>query len=124
MLDHSTWKILHLVGIGLIFMSVGGLSLNALAGGSKESLKGKGWKLVLVSRELGIVLALVSALGMLSGIEGWSKQGWIHAKFTLWLIIAAMGAIVVRKPQIANWVWITLPILLAVAAWLAGTKPF
>ena len=89
MLDHSTWKILHLVGIGLLFMSIGGLSLNALAGGSKESLKGKGWKLVLISREFGIVLTLVSALGMLSGIEGWSKQGWIHAKFTL--LLAGVG---------------------------------
>jgi len=124
MLDHSTWKILHLVGIGLLFMSIGGLSLNALAGGSKESLKGKGWKLVLISREFGIVLTLVSALGMLSGIEGWSKQGWIHAKFTLWLVIAAMGTIIVRKPQIAKGVWIALPLLLGAAAWLAGTKPF
>ena len=114
------------MGVGLLLMSIGGLSLNAIAGGSKESLKGKGWKLVLMSREIGVLLSIVAAFGMLSDarFEGWSKMGWVHAKITLWVLFVAGGVVVVKKPQTAKALWIALPILVGVGAWLAGTKPF
>ena len=50
--------------------------------------------------------------------------GWVHAKLTLWLVIAVLGRVVIKKPAGAKAPWFALPLLLGAAAWWAGTTPF
>lgn len=134
MFDQQTWKVLHLVGIALLLMSLGGFSVNALIGGTKDSLKGKGWMLLLVSFKLGLLLSVLAGFGMVhahdsllpesAADQAWMKQGWVHAKATLWLLIGVAGMLLLRKPGLAKALWFALPVLLGIAAWLAGVKPF
>ena len=118
-------KVLHLVGVGLLFMSLGGLCVNALLGNGKEELKGKGWMLVLLSFKGGLLITIGAGLGTLFESGGsMASGGWVHAKLTLWLVIAVVGMMVIKRPAIAKALWIALPLLLGAAAWLAGTQPF
>ena len=118
-------KILHFVGIGLLFMSIGGLCINAFQGGNKASLQGKGWLQVMLSLNLGLLLTVGTAIPMLLQLgDGAFAQGWVHAKFTLWLVIGGLGMMVLKRPHIARWAWVALPLLLGAAAALAGMKPF
>ncbi len=118
-------KVFHIAGIGLLFMGIGGLCVNAFLGGNKASLQGKGWLQVMLSLKLGLLLTVGTAIPMLLQLgDGAFAQGWVHAKFILWLVIGGLGMMIVKRPHIARWAWIALPLLLAVAAALAGMKPF
>ena len=118
-------KVAHLVGVGLLFMSIGGLCINAFLDGTRETLQGRGWALVMTSMILGFLITISTAFAMLSMLGGnVFASGWVHAKLGLWFVLGVASMLVVRVPQIARGLWCSLPLLLAAAAWLASTKPF
>jgi hypothetical protein len=49
---------------------------------------------------------------------------WAWTKMGLWLILGAIVVPLKRKPEWAPALWIAMPIIGGLAAWLAVMKPF
>ncbi len=123
MISYSIYKIVHLTGVMMIFLSLGGVIMHAINGGGREHL----WrKPVAITHGVGLLVSLVGGFGLLArlGVVHGGLPGWVWAKLGIWLIFAILSGVVIRKKSWAKPVWIVALILGGVAAYLAGSKPF
>jgi hypothetical protein len=118
------YKVLHIVGIVMVFVSLGALALHAANGGTRASNQARG--LVAGTHGLGLLIVLVSGFGMAGklGLMSGGMPAWILAKLGVWLLAGALLAVLMRMPQAARAVWLGLPVIGGLAAWLAIYKPF
>ena len=124
MLPATTWKVIHLFGVLLVFLSLGGLSLHAMNGGTRSSNAAR--RFVTISYGLGLAVILVAGFGGLgaSGAMSGGLPGWAAAKLAIWILLGGLLAVPYRKPSLARPLWISAPLIGALAAFLATTKPF
>jgi len=122
MFSHSAYQVLHLLGILVLFMSIGGLCLSAVNGLDRASNRGR--KLAAISHGVAMLIILVAGFGMLArlGISG-SWPGWVWGKLVIWVLLGAAVAPIGRKPELARLLWFVLPVLGGLAAYLAIYKP-
>lgn len=121
MISYSVYKIVHLVGILMVFLALGGLATHAINGG----LKAHPWRKALaITHGVGLLLSLVGGFGLLArlGIVHGGMPGWALAKLGIWVVFAALIGVIPRKPGWAKILWPTMIVLGAVAAYLAGAK--
>jgi hypothetical protein len=122
MIPYQIYKLIHLVGMMMLFISFGGLILYALHGGDRKHP----WrKVLLATHGTGIILALVGGFGLLARIGiFWPWPGWVAIKVAIWVIFAALPTIILRNPARTRTLWWTVVVLGGIAAYLAGQKPF
>lgn len=123
MISYSVYKIIHLVGVLMVFLALGGVATNAINGGGKQHA----WrKPIAITHGIGLLLSLVAGFGLLArlGIVHDGLPGWVVAKLGIWLAFAVMIGVLVRKPNAAKPLWVATIVLGALAAYLAGSKPF
>jgi hypothetical protein len=120
----TVYKLIHVAGILMVFMSLGGLALHAMNGGTKESNRAR--RLTTTTYAIGLLLILLGGFGFLgsSGMISAGMPGWAWAKVGIWLAVGALLALPSVKPGMSRLVWFAAPILGIIAAWLARTKPF
>jgi len=112
MLSYGTYKIIHMVGLALLFFGLG-------------SMLGKARFLAFLSHGLGLLLLVVGGFGMAARLGlVHSLPGWIYAKLFIWLLFGLSISLMKRRPQWANKSVVLFVGLVALAAWLANTKPF
>lgn len=116
-MSYEFYKVLHVVGIILVFMTLGATVLHAANGGTREHNPSR--KLVAALNGVGLLLIIVAGFGMLAKIQSMSAgiPSWLHPKLFIWLLIAAAPVLINRKPGTARLMWIVLPLLGAAAAW-------
>jgi hypothetical protein len=119
-MPYEIYKVLHILGITLVFMALGGAALHAGNGGTRETNPGRG--IVASVHGVGMLVILVAGFGMLAKIGG-GLPGWIHPKLLIWLLLGAAPVLIARKPGSARFMWIVLPLLAAVAAYLGINHP-
>lgn len=113
------YKILHVVGVMLLFTALGGVTLHALSGGDK------GRKLLAASHGVALLLLLVAGFGMIAKLKlAAPYPGWIWGKLVIWLLLGGAVVLPRKKPELAKPLFLALPLLGGVAAWLAIMKPF
>lgn len=121
----ETYKVLHLFGIFLTLASLGANLGHAMSGGDRASNRVRG--LMAAGHGIGLLLVLVAGFGMLAKL-GMSAPGdwggWVHAKLTIWVLLGGAVALVYRGAAIARALWVLIPVLAALAGWLALAKPF
>jgi uncharacterized membrane protein SirB2 len=116
------YRIVHFVGIMLVFMSLGGLCLHVMNSGDKESNKFR--KIVAITHGVGLVLILVAGFGMLAKYKmPFMESAWIWPKLLVWFILGGFTVILYRAPAAAKFLWAVLPVLGLVAAFFAVYKP-
>ena len=121
-MSYEFYKILHILGIMLLFFGFGGLLISAYA---RVELKKQARIMGFVAHGVGLMVILVSGfgmaarLGMMSGLPGWVK-----AKIGIWALLGIMISVVKRKGYIGWPVAILLWGLGTTAAIFAITKPF
>lgn len=123
MISYSVYKVIHLVGVMMVFLSLGGVVANAVNAGTKTSA----WrKPIAATHGIGLLLSLVGGFGLLArlGVVHGSLPGWVLAKLGIWTLFAVAIAALGRRPEFAKAGWAVLVILGAAAAYLAGSKPF
>lgn len=106
---------LHLAGLGLMLLALGGMAL----------LAGQRNRMLAAAHGAGMLLSFVSGFGLLAKLAiPWPWPGWVFVKILLWLILGAAPAVMRRiqgRAGIHFWgVWG----LFLVTAWLAVHKPF
>jgi len=119
----EVYKIIHIVGIMLVFMSLGGLCLHMMNAGTKDSNKFR--KIVASTHGVGLVFILVAGFGLLAKYKlSLMASAWVWPKLLIWFILGGLTVILYRKPSSAKILWAILPLLGMAAAVLAVLKPF
>jgi len=125
MISYQAYKVIHLIGIFLTLAGLAGLALTAAHGATKQTNPAR--KLIAVFHGLGLVLVLLGGFGLLARLgvmHGSAFPGWVWAKLAIWVTLGALVAVPYRRPDLARLVFLALPLLGGLAAWLAIYKPF
>lgn len=122
MISYSVYKVMHLMGVLMVFLALGGL----VTGTITKTYKGNSWrKSIAITHGVGLLVSLIGGFGLLArlGVVHGMLPGWAIAKLCIWLFFGATMGLIPRKPELAKPLWILVIILGALAAYLAGSKP-
>jgi hypothetical protein len=125
MFSRNFYEILHIIGIALMFVAIGGVAVHAANGGNKAESQTR--KLVSIGHGVGALLVLVGGFGMLARIgmqHGAGFPAWLWIKIAVWAVLSAIVLIPYRKPALARPFFVLLPLLAGVAVYSALYKPF
>lgn len=120
-MSYTAYKVVHILGVLMIFIALGGTVVHAANRHSKEENAVR--KMVGIMNGLGLVIVLVAGFGLIASL-GLGFPGWVIAKLVLWLLFGGVAAIPYRKPEWNAAVFWALPLLGGLAAYLAIYKPF
>lgn len=120
-MDYQVYRMLHLAGIFALYLALGGLFIHVLNGGTKESNGNR--KPIAIMHGIAMFLVLLGGFGMLARIGQHPHQVWVLMKLGIWLLLGAMVAIPYRIPSLARPLWLALPLVGILAAWIAFAKP-
>jgi hypothetical protein len=117
--SYEFYKIVHLFGMFLSFSALAG------AAGAAATAKADGLrKRFAAVHGTGLLLAFVAGFGMHAKLHLAGFPGWFLAKLVLWILVGALIIVPRRKPDLANALFVAVPVLGLVGAWLAIAKPF
>lgn len=122
MIAYPVYKVIHLMGILMIFLSVGGIATQSINGAAATYPWKKG---AAITHGVGLLFALVGGFGLLARL-GMVRDlpGWAITKIIIWTIFGGITGLLVRKPQYAKQLWFVIIALGGFAAYLAGYKPY
>jgi len=122
MLPETIYKNLHLIGVFMILVALGGFIAQQVQVAASE----RGWRRpIAITHGIGMVLALVGGFGMLARMQiFWPWPGWVVGKIIIWLVFGILVALIGRTPRLAKPLWWSTIALAAIAAYLALNKPF
>ena len=103
MIPFAVYKNIHLIGMMMVFLALGGLLLHRINGGTQDHA----WrKPVAITHGVGIFLILLSGFGMLARLGiFWGWPGWVTGKVLIWVILGGLIAVILRKPTLAKPLW-------------------
>lgn len=118
-MSYEFYKILHVFAALLLFTSLGTIAV--AAGSEKPQLR----RLASIAHGIALAVIFIAGFGLLArlGMFG-SIPVWAWLKMGLWLILAGIVIPLRRKPELATALWLVMPFLGGMAAWLAISKPF
>lgn len=117
-MSFTFYKVLHVAAALWVFAAVGGALL--AAGSDNERARKMGG----MAHGIALLVALVTGFGALAKLGIAGLPGWVWAKVLIWVVIGGLIAVPKRAPQLAVPVFMSLPVLGLLAAWLAIAKPF
>lgn len=115
------YKIMHLLGIYMLFFGFGGVLLLAYSG---HGFSGRKKLLAFISHGLGLLLMLISGFGMAArlGYMG-ALPTWIYYKLAIWLLLGVVISVLKRKGTIGWPLFVLLLGLGVSSAYLGIFKP-
>jgi hypothetical protein len=121
-MPYEVYRVLHLFSAFLLFTSLGGLAVRGMIG---DAAGPTARKLGAITHGVAMFLVLLGGFGMLARLGMTSGlPGWIHAKLTIWVLLAAAVMIPKRFPHLSRPLFLIAPVLGGLAAWIAQNKPF
>lgn len=123
MFPRDAYEIVHLIGIAMLFIAIGGVAVHAANGGTKANTKTRG--IVAATFGTGSFLILLGGFGMMArlGLVRGMPPGWLMVKMLIWLVLSAIVLLPYRKPALAKPFMILLPFLVGLAVYMAVYKP-
>lgn len=118
-MSYTFYKVLHFLGIFMVFSGLGAQCIMAI-NGSEKAPAAKKW--LGIMHGVGLLVALVAGFGLLARVGG-GMQGWVMVKLAIWIILGGIGAIAARKQNLAGMVWVFALLLGWGAAFMAVNKP-
>jgi hypothetical protein len=115
-MTYQFYKVLHLLGLILAFLSLGGLVVAARSGHAESR------RLAGITHGIALLLILVSGFGILAKL-GLGFPPWVLVKVLIWIVLGGAIVLIRRRPQSAATWWWLLPLLGTVAAYLGIYKP-
>lgn len=118
MFSHATYKVIHLLGIFLLFSGMGGLW--AVAVSSSETFRTSIRRLAIAAHGAGMLLILVAGFGMMARLQiSHSWPLWIWIKVVIWVLLAGYPVLLKRQQKPSGILFFLAPVLGAVAAYAA-----
>jgi len=113
------YKVLHIIGILMLFLSIGGAIIRAAANHENEKLE----KFILTNHGTSLFIIIVAGFGMLAKL-GMVFTGWVVIKIVIWLLMGAIILPIKKAPEKQSVWWFMALLLGAIAAYMALYKPF
>ena len=123
MFSREFYEVLHIIGIAMLFVAIGGVAVHAANGGTKSVSNTR--PIVGSLHGIGALLILTGGFGMLARM-GMMQGGfpmWLWGKIIIWTILSAIGLLPYRKAELARPFLFVLPLLAGAAVYLALYKP-
>lgn len=121
MLSYQFYLVTHFIGIFLILVSLGGISLHVMNGGTRQFAMRK-W--AAIAHGIGLLLALVAGFGLLARLNIHTPwPAWVWVKLAVWLILGGIPALIYRQAKMAKVLWTLIIVFAALAAYMAVYKP-
>jgi hypothetical protein len=123
-ISYEHYRILHELGVIVLFSSLGGAAVLALSGAAGPGTTTR--RMLSGLHLLALLLVLVAGFGLASRLDlvAGGLPPWIWGKLAIWLVAAGLPSLLYRKPGSARGVLLLgVPFLAAAAAWLAVFKP-
>ncbi|MFY9821984.1 MAG: hypothetical protein WAM82_11425 [Thermoanaerobaculia bacterium] len=112
------YRVIHIFSMTLMFTALGGLILASQAKVQTDASR----KMAGMLHGIALILLLVSGFGALARL-GLSNPGiwpaWVWLKALIWLVFGGIIVLIRRAPRFNSLMWLLLPLLGAVAAYLA-----
>lgn len=123
MLSYEVYKLIHLIGIIMIFVTLGGIMIHAFNGGTKADNHWR--KAAGITHGVGLLFVLVGGFGLLAriGIQ-WPWPGWVFGKAVIWLLLGGISGVIYKLGVEGKGLWYVVILLGAIAASFAIFKPF
>ena len=122
-MSYEIYKAIHVIAILFLFMSLGGVSFYALNGGAKESSNHR--KLASITHGVALFFVLLGGFGMMARLRySFPYPNWVLVKIVIWIALGGVIALAWRKAEHAKKIWWAIPILGALAVYMAIFKPF
>ena len=124
MISYAVYKLLHILGIALTLVALGGMAVHALNGGRKAENAAR--RMLIAMHGVGVFLILLGGFGLLARIGFAHGSGfplWLWVKLGLWTAFAVVAALPYRKPTSGKALLVALPLLAMAAAAMALYKP-
>ncbi len=120
MMPYTIFKIIHLTGIMMIFLSIGGLLAVNIA---KIQSNSRISKIAGLTHGFALILVLISGIGLLAVLK-LKLQMWIILKLFIWLFLGGITAILKRQEGVGLKLWWIVICVGSFAAFIALHKPF
>jgi hypothetical protein len=124
MISYELYKVIHLVGVLVLFSVLGGAMVHAINGGTPATNAAR--RSIAVLHGTGLLIILIAGFGLVARLDLLSGgvPGWVIGKLVIWLLAGILLTVPRQKPALARPILLLgLPILAAAAAWLAVYKP-
>jgi len=121
-MTYEFYKIVHLLGIMLLFTTLGGMATLVWLGASETSKAQRGFLAML--HGIALVIVFVAGFGLqarMAGGGGWPV--WLILKIVIWAVLAAMLTFIRRSPDLGKLWILILPAIGGLAGYLAIFKP-
>jgi len=124
MISYEAYKLVHIFGILLLIFSLGGLCFQATD--DRAGASGRGRKLLGLTHGAAVLIILVAGFGLLARL-GISHRvtwpWWVWGKVGIWVLLGVTPLVIRNSVTLTKSLWLAVPILGAVAAYLAIYKP-
>jgi hypothetical protein len=113
----DTYRLLHLGGVILLFLGLGGVLIGRSGEGQKPPAA------AMFAHGLGLLLVLAAGFALESRL-GTGFPGWLWAKLGVWVVLGALPFLVRRGIVPASLGWLVALALGVFAVWLVLERPF
>ena len=114
------YKSLHIFGLFLSTTSLGGIAIHAANGGTKATSRTR--TLTASMFGIGMLIALAGGFGQAARLGMTNTAifpGWLWAKIAIWIVVAVLSILPYRIPALAKPIYLLVPLLTGLAAYLA-----
>lgn len=118
-MTYEIYKLLHLVGMMMLFAGAGGLVLQHL----QDSPSDRARKLAGLTHGIALLILLVAGFGAAAKREWSLASPWLVGKMVIWLVFGLAPMWIRKLPKQAKLLWWLLVVLGALAGYLAIYKP-
>ena len=115
------YRIVHILGIILLFLALGGLLFPAFNNITLDKKTKKPWAIM---HGISLIVILIGGFGLLArlGIQG-SFPLWVWFKLIIWSYFSIIVFAIVRLPKRAKWIFSTILIISLAALIVVNLKP-
>ncbi len=123
MFPRDLYEIIHVIGIAMLFVAIGGVAVHAANGGTKANTATRG--IVSMTFGIGSFLIVLGGFGMMArlGLVRGMPPTWLIVKMLIWLALSGIVMVPYRRPQLAKPFLVLLPLLAGLAVYMAVYKP-
>ncbi len=118
-MSYEFYRILHIVGVLMVFASVGATLVKASLKDASNTLNTE----IRMTHGIGLLFTIIAGFGIIAKY-GLAFKGWVVVKMFIWLFYGGVTAIAIRKPDLAKPLWFASILIGILAAYLASYKPF
>ena len=124
-MPHEVYLVLHILGLLMTFMALGGVAVHAINGGTKQDNAFRTG--AMLTHDLGLCLILLGGFGLMAKklqITGFPWPGWLMLKMSIWIVLGGFTVLLFKRPDLGRVLWWVVLLLGTLAVLSVTYRPF